>query len=70
MASHSTIPRAVTAAAIRDNLLFADMPPAALEIIVDAMHSVSVPAGTDIIRQVCFTIWVSQPRVCVTAVCV
>ncbi|PNW85942.1 hypothetical protein CHLRE_03g199050v5 [Chlamydomonas reinhardtii] len=39
------------AAAIRDNLLFQDMPAAALEVIIDSMYSVEVAAGTDIIRQ-------------------
>lgn len=38
---------------IRDNLLFQDLPAAALEIIIDSMHSVNVAPGTDIIRQVC-----------------
>lgn len=31
--------------------MFQDLPQAALEIIIDSMHAVSVPAGTDIIRQ-------------------
>ncbi|KXZ43473.1 hypothetical protein GPECTOR_89g493 [Gonium pectorale] len=39
------------AAAIKDNLLFQDLPQAALEVIIDSMHSVEVAAGTDIIRQ-------------------
>ncbi|GLI69549.1 hypothetical protein VaNZ11_014092 [Volvox africanus] len=39
------------AKAIDDNMLFQDMPPAALEVIIDSMHSVDVEAGTDIIRQ-------------------
>ncbi|EFJ48665.1 hypothetical protein VOLCADRAFT_31307, partial [Volvox carteri f. nagariensis] len=37
--------------AIDENMLFQDMPSAALEVIIDSMHSVEVPAGTDIIRQ-------------------
>jgi hypothetical protein len=38
--------------AVKSNLLFQDMPDSALDIIIDSMHSVNVPAGTDIIRQV------------------
>lgn len=45
--------RSRTAArAIKDNLLFQDLPPSALDIIIDTMHATNVPAGTDIIRQV------------------
>ncbi|GLC68711.1 cGMP-dependent protein kinase [Pleodorina starrii] len=39
------------AKAIADNLLFQDLPRAALEVIIDSMHSMEVAAGTDIIRQ-------------------
>ncbi|KAG2497546.1 hypothetical protein HYH03_004293 [Edaphochlamys debaryana] len=39
------------AAAIADNLLFQDLPQAALEVIIDSMYEVEVAPGTDIIRQ-------------------
>ncbi|KAF5835635.1 putative cGMP-dependent protein kinase [Dunaliella salina] len=43
--------KSIIADAVRDNLLFQDLPPAALDIIIDSMHPVTVPAGVDIIRQ-------------------
>ena len=38
--------------AIKDNLLFQEVPMAALELVIDSMASITVPADTDIIKQV------------------
>ena len=69
-------------AAIKDNLLFQDLPAAALEVIIDSMHPAEVPPGTDIIRQVgqhaasicmhCCYVWHGAPAcppACPTLIC-
>jgi hypothetical protein len=44
--------RQVISAAIKDNLLFQDMPQEAVTLIIDSMKSVTLPADMDIITQV------------------
>jgi hypothetical protein len=43
---------ALSGDAIKDNLLFQEVPMAALELVIDSMASITVPADTDIIKQV------------------
>lgn len=46
------VPPICAGAAIKDNLLCQDLPPAALEVIINSMTSMSFKAGADIIQQV------------------
>lgn len=45
------VPPMCAGAAIKDNLLCQDLPPAALEVIINSMTSMSFKAGADIIQQ-------------------